>query len=542
MAYDGDNAGRLVGRSILANDEAALNEVSNRINLGHEVVRKWVEEHGGKVVSGGGDEGTFSIPSDAVDNIEELRRDYKFATNLTMTVGVGKSLSEAGKSLLAGKLRGKDRVVIFDNTVEGEISSAHDRVQSGSGSDEDKKLDEAYISNGDDKPKPGEEAGANQNAEDKNKEGYQEYTEADSNSNERLDGKEGDAAQKNTNESQEEATAPKGSDATEDRGMKDTYQERNPDEDNLKDNDSNEPGDKDMSDSKDKKPNQQPNDKEKPKEKQHEIPKGKDEKGKGPAKEAVGKNPEASEAGEEESADQESGQEEGQEKDVMDNLSDEELASSGESEEGCSRPPHFKDEQAPGDMGVGNEPASEGDADALFAEEGEDGEDPDFGGVLEEGLDNEADNIHREKVVQMVSAALSGFKANKEILERAKEKAPELYSSCIAMLKAMIEMSKMLGLAAPGAEGAIPGNDSDEEELPIDENEEEEVPVGEEGQEGLEENGEEGKPGKEGFEGKDKKEDKEKKPEGKEGKFPPKDKKPAAGQGAAAPFPKKESR
>ena len=46
----------------------------------------------------------------------------------------------------------------------------------------------------------------------------------------------------------------------------------------------------------------------------------------------------------------------------------------------------------------------------------------------------------------MVGEALEGFKASKNILERAKTEAPQLYTSSIAMLKAMIEMCKMLGL------------------------------------------------------------------------------------------------
>ena len=72
LAYDGDNAGRLVGRAILANDAGALSEVSSRINLGHDVVKKWVQEHNGHVISGGGDEGCFSLPAEAVQDIEEL--------------------------------------------------------------------------------------------------------------------------------------------------------------------------------------------------------------------------------------------------------------------------------------------------------------------------------------------------------------------------------------------------------------------------------------------------------------------------------------
>jgi hypothetical protein len=101
-----------------------------------------------------------------------------------------------------------------------------------------------------------------------------------------------------------------------------------------------------------------------------------------------------------------------------------------------SRPAGYGD-GTPGDLGL--------------SEEGESEEGPDMGSVLSEGLDSHAQSIQREKVVQMVSSALQGFKASKQIIERAQEQAPQLYNSSIMMLKAMIEMCKMLGLDQEGA-------------------------------------------------------------------------------------------
>lgn len=104
--------------------------------------------------------------------------------------------------------------------------------------------------------------------------------------------------------------------------------------------------------------------------------------------------------------------------------------------DGVSRPGGFSS-NVPGDMGL--------------AQDGSDDAGPDLGQVLGEGLDAHADNIQKEKVVQMVAQALSGFKACKQIIERAQVQAPQLYTSSIMMLKAMIEMAKMLGLSEQGA-------------------------------------------------------------------------------------------
>ncbi len=145
LAYDGDNAGRLVGRAILSNDPAALSEVSERINLGHEIVKKWAQEHNGGIISGGGDEGTFHLPHEALDHIEQLRTDYHFATRLTMSVGIGKTLSEAGKSLIVAKFRGKNQVVIYDPRIEQEIQQVQLKLEDGTASEQEKKQGDAYL-------------------------------------------------------------------------------------------------------------------------------------------------------------------------------------------------------------------------------------------------------------------------------------------------------------------------------------------------------------------------------------------------------------
>lgn len=99
--------------------------------------------------------------------------------------------------------------------------------------------------------------------------------------------------------------------------------------------------------------------------------------------------------------------------------------------DGVSRPGGY-DQNSPSDLGLGEDNGSST---------------PDLTSVLHEGLDAHADNINRERVVQMVSEALSGFKSCKQIIERAQEQAPQLYQSSIMMLKAMIEMAKLLGLS-----------------------------------------------------------------------------------------------
>jgi hypothetical protein len=73
-------------------------------------------------------------------------------------------------------------------------------------------------------------------------------------------------------------------------------------------------------------------------------------------------------------------------------------------------------------------------------------DEPDVTGILKDGLDEHAQDMQKQKVLDMVSQTLQGFKANKASLEATKEQNQALYSSCIQMLKSMIELCKLLGL------------------------------------------------------------------------------------------------
>ena len=73
-------------------------------------------------------------------------------------------------------------------------------------------------------------------------------------------------------------------------------------------------------------------------------------------------------------------------------------------------------------------------------------DEPDYASVLQDGLEEHANEQKKQEVLNMVGQALSGFKANKQHLEATREQSPELYSSCIDMLRSMIELCKLLGL------------------------------------------------------------------------------------------------
>jgi hypothetical protein len=145
-----------------------------------------------------------------------------------------------------------------------------------------------------------------------------------------------------------------------------------------------------------------------------------------------------------------------------------------EMEGNVSRPDNF-DTATPGDVGMdGESPTAQPQDEREGTNEGEESveqeeasqeepgqeaeaeedEEPELASVLQEGLDSESDEIQKEKVRTMIGQALEGFKANKQILENAKEQAPDFYNASIAMLAAMIHMADLLGLRGRSEEVA----------------------------------------------------------------------------------------
>lgn len=129
VSCDGDNIGREVGRAVLHDEPETLARISQAIERGQKILTSWAIAAGGSVLEAGGDEVTLQIPVDAIKDLPDVRHNYFTAVDCTLSVGIGKKLSEAAKALLAAKVRGKDRVVFYDKDVEAEIASIKEETE-----------------------------------------------------------------------------------------------------------------------------------------------------------------------------------------------------------------------------------------------------------------------------------------------------------------------------------------------------------------------------------------------------------------------------
>ena len=124
LTFDGDSIGQLVGRARLNDNVDEVRRADQAICRGEEIFRSYALANGGNVVEMGGDEGCLEVPAIALNSLAQVRENYRTATDATVSVGVGKTLSESSKALAIAKLRGKDRVVFWDKEMQKELDEA----------------------------------------------------------------------------------------------------------------------------------------------------------------------------------------------------------------------------------------------------------------------------------------------------------------------------------------------------------------------------------------------------------------------------------
>jgi hypothetical protein len=141
VAWDGDFIGKLIGQARLHDDPDALRKVASSIDRGNQLFNNWAVNHGGTAISAGGDEGIVSVPATALADLQDIKSKYEDALTVTVSIGVGMRMSQAFTALLASKLRGKNRVTMYDKDVQDEVNEA-----SKSEDTEKQKLAKEYLS------------------------------------------------------------------------------------------------------------------------------------------------------------------------------------------------------------------------------------------------------------------------------------------------------------------------------------------------------------------------------------------------------------
>lgn len=143
ITMDGDNIGNQVAQAQFSDDESKVRDMSRRIDAGKQLFETWAQQYNGTVIESGGDEGQVKMPASAIDHIEEFRKQYQSLVGATVSVGVGKLMSESIQARELAKLRGKDQTVIFDDQTKKELATRMEAK--GATDDPVEKLKESHV-------------------------------------------------------------------------------------------------------------------------------------------------------------------------------------------------------------------------------------------------------------------------------------------------------------------------------------------------------------------------------------------------------------
>lgn len=414
VSSDGDAIGAQIGRASLADDMEMLASLEQKITGGNDAIVAFVESHGGQVISNGGDELNFTVPAEAFHELEALRKDYEYIVGATLTVGVGSKLSEANKALHVGKLTGKNKTVVYSPEIEQQWLKAQQEANDGTATGEAKKIGDAYMTNQDQKP-----AQTDQHddcpyckEEDHNTDDCPMCQELDAKEN--ADGtagmddcpacKEYDNSEHNKDDCplcKEYDAAQQGKtgsglgfdDCPECQELYSQASENSPAQD----------------------------------------------AGEPPAAQGMETKDELLNA-----IDQAPGGDGETPGQIAQQIDDTELPQGLASDGNASVPENFGDAQETAE----DQPGQEGQI--------QDNGQPQLGQVLQDGLNDQGGDIQRQKVIDMVTTALTSFKNQKDVLEQAKSQFPDFYSANIQMLRCMIELCKMLGLQPKKDQASYP--------------------------------------------------------------------------------------
>jgi hypothetical protein len=123
IAANGDGIGEQIGNAIMSDDHQALSGLSRKFKEAHSNIEKWAQKKGGEIVASSGDEVIFSIPEEALNELESVKDTYAQASGTTLTIGIGQTISQASKALIYGKLNDKNQIVEYEPQMDDYISN-----------------------------------------------------------------------------------------------------------------------------------------------------------------------------------------------------------------------------------------------------------------------------------------------------------------------------------------------------------------------------------------------------------------------------------
>lgn len=474
VSADGDSIGSKVGRAALSDDISGLNSLSEHIEAGNQAIKAFALKNGGQVISSGGDEATIKLPLKNAEELGVLRADYSFITGATLTVGVGESLSQSSKALMVGKLRGKNQICQYDDSVEQEYQQATQEANSGSSQDQEKKkIGEAYMK---DNKNPADPFPVHPDNKSQDNSGKQQAEETAGNTTQ--EDESGQESGQNVQEHDDCPYCQEESGQGELEGDDCPYCEKEEQVESAQgdtddcpycaeahsesdhQHDENCPHCQELDAANAQKDDQRAESMDQSVNPEASAASSTEEDETGNTNDfdgTSGQRQEAAAAPIQEENEEPFAEEHKSPEDVLQEFDNKHGDPSQEDDSkfeqiddiGLAEPDKGQEQNISRPEDFNGEIKEGSDDPANTAGQEEQSEDPNYSEVMQQDMDNSQDDIQKERVGNMVRQALTSFKNSKDYLEQAKDQAPAFYQSNILMLRGMIEMAKLLGFSGP---------------------------------------------------------------------------------------------
>jgi len=119
-----DFVGEQLSQATLADNLPEVRRISNSIDSGNQLWVSWCNNNGGSVLNIDGDEIRLEMPLASLDHVETKQKEFKSAAKTSCCIGVGNSLSEAQKSLIAATLIAPETIKCYTGLVEDILEQA----------------------------------------------------------------------------------------------------------------------------------------------------------------------------------------------------------------------------------------------------------------------------------------------------------------------------------------------------------------------------------------------------------------------------------
>lgn len=140
-----DRADQEIARASQENDEARIRRLSHDFDRVARAIRDWATLVRGEIIGETGGVVRLKLPPNVIPDLSREISRYEDSTDIPASAGIGMSLTDADKALAVAQKRGGNRVVMWDDQMQEELSGKSE-TEEGSDTFDQNKTDDQLLS------------------------------------------------------------------------------------------------------------------------------------------------------------------------------------------------------------------------------------------------------------------------------------------------------------------------------------------------------------------------------------------------------------